>query len=209
MKFCTNRASLLLLLLPTLTSAAAAPAAAQIDSELRAVSSSDDSTDSNSVNVGSRHGVPTRDAPVDGKDGKPHLGPFVETTVSSDSERELPRLKGRPNDPTIVDGQRIPETNDGVMFDKNREHPLEGTTGTEGGVTEKDRTRKDQELQVGGKIQTQPEAPKEQLPMPHSEELKIQSNEKGKDAAKQVVSGSEDSNAYTGLDVSLISIVWN
>ena len=121
---------------------------------------------------------PTKNAPVDGKDGVPHSGPFVSTDGDSDATRpERPQLKGRPDDPTLVDGKKIPETNDGVMFDKNRDHPQEGTTGLEGGVSEKERDRKAQEDVTGEKAVTQPEAPAVRPPLPHSEEEKIR--EKG------------------------------
>lgn len=143
------------------------------------------------VTYNDRRGVPTKDAPVDGKDGKPHLGPFVETDSSSGGDQELPPLKGRPDDYTMVDGEKIPKTNDGVMFDKNRDRPQEGTTGTEGGVSE--RTRKLQEGKLGGRLQAQPESPKEQPPLPHSEEEKI------RQAAK--ASYDDDDAKYAGLDV--------
>lgn len=147
-----------------------------------------------------RRGVPTRDAPVDGKDGKPHLGPFVETDSSSSSgDQDLPPLKGRPDDYMIVDGKKIPKTNDGVMFDKNRDRPQEGTTGTEGGVSEKDKTRKLQEGKIGGRLQAQPESPKEQPPLPHSEEEKIRAA-----SSKDSYSSDDEDVKYTGLDVCSI-----
>lgn len=151
-----------------------------------------------------RRGVPTKDAPVDGKDGKPHLGPFVETDAThanaeSDS-KDLPQLKGRPDDPTVVDGKKIPETNDGVMFDKNRVHAQEGTTGTEGGVSEKDKARKAQEGRTGEKVVTQPEAPKEQPPLPHSEEEKL----RGKSKDKLKTTEKDDDADFTGLEVCVL-----
>ncbi|KFH47043.1 GCR1-dependent translation factor-like protein [Hapsidospora chrysogenum ATCC 11550] len=147
-----------------------------------------------------------RDAPHDGQDGKPHLGPFVETasshsSSSSSSGGDQPPLKGRPDDYTMFEGREIPQTNDGVMFDKNRDHALEGTTGTEGGVSAKTRTREVQEDQAGGKSQAQPEAPKEQPPLPHSEEQKIRAA--GRDLGS-AAAGAEDaeSKGYAGLDKS-------
>lgn len=142
-----------------------------------------------------RRGVPTKDAPVDGKDGKPHLGPFIETDSSGSGDQKLPPLKGRPDDYDMIDGKRIPNTNDGIMFDKNRDRPQEGTTGTEGGVSE--RTKKLQEGGVGIQKQTQPESPKEQPPLPHSEEEKIRAAGKG-----SYDSDDEDAK-YAGLDVGL------
>ncbi|KAF7545131.1 hypothetical protein G7046_g9633 [Stylonectria norvegica] len=179
-----------------------------------------DSLESAAVPGIKRHGVPTKDAPVDGKDGKPHLGPFVETDnipkpapkagtksgtksgtkPGTETEpKELPILKGRPDDPTIVDGKKIPETNDGIMFDKNREHAQEGTTGLEGGVTEKDKARKAEEGRTGEKVTTKPEAPKEQPPLPHSEEEKIRGSTKEKDSSKSS-SDKDDDTTFTKLD---------
>ncbi|KAF4583112.1 Transmembrane protein [Ophiocordyceps camponoti-floridani] len=141
-----------------------------------------------------RHYVPTKEAPVDGRDGKPHTGPFVEKT---DSDRTgLPPLRGRPEDPTVVDGIKIPKSNDGVMFDRNRERPLEGTTGTEGGVSEKDKARKEKEGQTGERTVGQPKSPKEQPRLPDSEEKKLQTN--GDDRYRPAVEDSS-SSGYTGL----------
>ncbi|PHH70063.1 hypothetical protein CDD80_6268 [Ophiocordyceps camponoti-rufipedis] len=143
--------------------------------------------------VEARHDVPTKEAPVDGRDGKPHTGPFVEKT---DSDRTgLPPLRGRPDDPTVVDGIKIPMSNDGVMFDRNRERPLEGTTGTEGGVSEKDKARKAKEGQTGERTLGQPKPPKEQPRLPDSEEKKLQTS--GDDKYRPAVEDS--SSGYTGL----------
>lgn len=199
MKFQTTTSPLLLLLLPSLASALAAkiPAAGAND-QVGSISGEP-------ASLKGRIGVPTKDAPVDGKDGKPHLGPFVETEAAKSDRQELPQLKGRPNDLTVVDGKKIPESNDGIMFDKNRVHPQEGTTGTEGGVSEKDKARKAHEGKTGEKALTQPEAPKAQPPLPHSEEQKLKPDQvKDLDAVqdKSKSSSNEESNTgYTGLDV--------
>ncbi|CAG9945709.1 unnamed protein product [Clonostachys rosea f. rosea IK726] len=188
MKFRSQHSSLLLLLLPALASALAAEASPSVN------------------NINTRHDVPTKDAPVDGKDGKPHLGPFVEADEKRTNDvQDLPPLKGRPDDWTKHDGQEIPQTNDGVMFDKNRERPAKGKTGTEGGVSEKEKNRKAREDKIGGKLQQQPESPKEQPPLPHSEEQKIQSTtsnkKKDSDSSKSAPSTDKSKDTtYTGLD---------
>jgi hypothetical protein len=202
----------LLLLLPSLAlglSPRAVAAAQKDDSKsISSSSSSLDADDATKANVasGSRHRVPTRDAPVDGKDGKPHLGPFVGTDgIAVDANgQKLPPLKGRPDDLTLVDGQKIPKTNDGVMFDKNRDRPEKGvSTGTEGGVTEKSNARKEKEGKTGEKVLTQPEAPKEQPPLPHSEERKIRGGkEESVDKSKASAHKEVGNTDYTGLDVS-------
>lgn len=195
---------MILLLLPSLA-AALADASSDVPSDRKASLYRRDAVevepDALTVNAGARREVPTRDAPVDGKDGKPHLGPFVETDIGTGGDLSDLTLKGKPSDWETVDGKKIPESNDGVMFDKNRERPLEGTTGTEGGVTEKDNIKKAQEGKAGGKLQTQPEPPKEQPPLPHSEEEKIKSAS-GTDP--KTAPEEADDTSYTGLDVSAL-----
>ncbi|RDA89387.1 hypothetical protein CP532_6161 [Ophiocordyceps camponoti-leonardi (nom. inval.)] len=140
--------------------------------------------------------TPRHDVPVDGKDGKPHLGPFVEKKTDS-NYHDLPPLQGRPRDVTVVDGEKIPESNDGVMSDKNRERPQKGTTGTEGGVSQKDRDRKAREGKTGQRAVGQPQSPKEQPPLPHSEEQKLQtSDDKYK---KEKTIKEDDDSSYMRL----------
>lgn len=117
----------------------------------------------------------TLDAPIDGKDGKPHAGPWVET--SADRDRKKAKESGNKDEPAKLDekvstvehlgpdGAPIPHSNDGVMDDPHRLGPKEGTRGTEGGVSEKQRDSKFAE-----KV---PDGPKEAPPLPHSEETKI------------------------------------
>ena len=149
-----------------------------------------------------KYDIGTKDAPVDGKDGRPHEGPFVEIEnlrkQDGRSSDDLPDLKDRPADPTVVDGEKIPQTNDGIMFDKNRPEPKEGTTGTSGGVSEKDKARAAKEAQTGERVENRPETPKEAPPLPHSEQEKILGSE-GKDKSKAKDGQSPDEIA--GFDV--------
>ncbi|KAK1997425.1 UPF0016-domain-containing protein [Colletotrichum falcatum] len=181
MRLRTRHSPLLLLLIPSLVAGLAVDT--KDKNGAKAVASTDKSTDSTSAS-GSGSGVKTRfgtdHAPVDGKDGMPHEGPFVDQVrdtkkdaADTDVKKSLPPLKGRPSDPTVVDGKKIPETNDGVMNDKTRQKPKEGTIGTEGGVSEKDKARKAAEGKIGEKPNNKPEAPKEQPPLPHSEQEKM------------------------------------
>ncbi|KAK4211795.1 putative transmembrane protein pft27 protein [Rhypophila decipiens] len=168
MRLRTRRSPLLLLLIPSL--AASAVLAASIgdrQSENDAVAAADlreSGLDSSATTK--KYG--TKDAPVDGKDGKPHAGPFIDYEVKG--SKDFPALKDRPADPTIMDGKKIPESNDGVMDDKNRQAPKEGTTGTGGGVSEKDKERKLKESTTGEKVENRPPTPKEAPPLPHSEQ---------------------------------------
>ncbi|KAF6810236.1 upf0016 domain-containing protein [Colletotrichum sojae] len=190
MRLRTRHSPLLLLLLPGLVAGLAVET--KDKNGAKAVASSDKASDAavGGSSIKTRYG--TDHAPVDGKDGMPHQGPFVDKdrdaekkTADTDTKKGLPPLKGRPSDPTVVDGKKIPETNDGVMDDKTRQKPKEGTIGTEGGVSEKDKARKAEEGRTGGKVDKRPEAPKEQPPLPHSEQEKISSDkDSGKDSSK-------------------------
>ncbi|CAN8100124.1 unnamed protein product [Discula destructiva] len=139
----------------------------------------------------------TKDAPVDGIDGRPHEGPFVDadnlrSTSTSDVKKDLPPLEGRPKDPTVVDGVKIPETNDGVMNDPNRAEPKHGTTGTSGGVSEKDQARKAKEGVTGEKIENKPAAPKVAPPLSDSEQERIGKDDSGKEKSKPDGKTSDD-----------------
>jgi hypothetical protein len=112
--------------------------------------------------------VGTKDAPVDGKDGLPHQGPFVETGAERDRKKtkendDKDRLTGSLQDSDIdyVVQPGTPQSNDGVMDDPNRLGPKEGTRGTEGGVSEKSKDGK-----FADKV---PDPPKKEPPLPHSE----------------------------------------
>jgi hypothetical protein len=170
--------------------------------------------DPSSVRVSSRLDLGTKDAPVDGKDGKPHAGPFVD----AEKDRKPPKqteegelilkktpLPGAPADPTIIDGQPIPEVNDGVMNDPTRELPKQGTTGTEGGVSEKDKNRKALEGQTGEKVEMKPDSPKEAPPLPHSEEEKIQDHKEKDEKERKKSKGKDvdddDVSEISGLEV--------
>ncbi|KAI1101662.1 UPF0016-domain-containing protein [Jackrogersella minutella] len=198
MRLRQQRAPLILLLLPSLALATSTLDAKSVK-DAPAVGadgvSSQSSLDSAVTSPKtSKFDVGTKNAPVDGKDGMPHEGPFV----SLDKGRKkgdaadvaepkiLPVLKDRPIDPTVIDGKKIPESNDGVMDDPHRLPPKQGTTGTEGGVSQKDKARKAKEGETGEKVENVPETPKEKPPLPHSEQKKIPSEkatpkkEKGK-----------------------------
>ena len=132
-------------------------------------------------------GVGTKDAPVDGKDGRPHEGPFIETAA----ERDRKKAKESGNDEVLTapkkpppkdlngasykDGWSLPmpESNDGVMDDPDRVGPKEGTRGTEGGISEKNRDRLLLEDSSGGQSEKKPDQPKEAPPLPHSEQEKV------------------------------------
>lgn len=207
-----SRAQLLLLVLPALAAATAVPTET-IDA---GVAVARDETRAPATLIGAQlagqkptslAGVGTKDAPVDGKDGKPHAGPFVDRlkpdpTASRDfplETKKAVKLAGQPDDITYHEGQKIPETNDGVMDDLERPAPKVGTTGLEGGVSQKDQERKAHEGQYGTKLEKTPESPKEAPPLPLSEQELVDA-QKLKDAKTKAKQG-DDASELGGLEV--------
>lgn len=224
MRFRQGHAPLLVFLLPPLAlSASIAAKKSSQDDRIARAGSADSLLDESlpldsSITSSSkpRVDVGSKIAPVDGKDGMPHEGPFVtlsdkgrkkgaDTDADEDpasDSRDLPTLRNRPVDPTIIDGKKIPESNDGVMDDPHRKPPRRGTTGTEGGVSEKDKARKAKEGKTGEKVEMVPETPKEKPPMPHSEQEKMLSDKEIK-AEKDKTKSEKDTDDIAGLEVHL------
>lgn len=144
--------------------------------------------------------VGTKDAPVDGKDGRPHQGPFVETSAERDRKKakesgddepaataKKPPTTDKLKEASYKDGWKmeLPETNDGVMDDPNRSGPKEGTRGTEGGISEKSRDGKSEGDSGLTRSEKKPDPPKEAPPLPHGEQEKLGSKD-GKEPSKKV-----------------------
>ncbi|KAL4892893.1 hypothetical protein BDV59DRAFT_178886 [Aspergillus ambiguus] len=138
------------------------------------------------------------DAPVDGRDGRPHAGPWVETNADRDRKKTgttkpVDEKSGASSSEHLgPDGNPIPYSNDGVMDDPHRSGPKEGTRGTEGGVSEKLRGPSSSEEKT-------PDSPKEAPPLPHSEQQKLptsseDTSKESKDASKD----SKDSKSASG-----------
>ena len=127
--------------------------------------------------------VGTKDAPVDGRDGMPHEGPFVETNA----ERSRKKSKETGDEelaPAVLKttvNKNMPVSNDGVMDDAGRLGPAEGTRGTEGGVSGKSSSKL---------TDKKPDPPKESPPLPHSETEKM--TDKMKDELRSVIEGGDD-----------------
>lgn len=207
MKFRRRPAPLLLLLLPSLATAIVVAAQDNSQATLSKNSQPRDAridplpTPAIDLNTKSRFDIGTKDAPVDGKDGKPHAGPFVGSEKDpKKSKPEDEKILGKEDKTELVtlDGEKIPQVNDGVMDDPNRQLPKQGTTGTEGGVSEKDKARKAQEGQTGEKLEKKPDSPKEAPPLPHSEQTKIDS-EKIKTSVDK--DDNDDGDGLAGLEV--------
>ena len=119
--------------------------------------------------------VGTEHAPVDGKDGMPHDGPFVETSAERTRKKaqgsgqddevyvEKPKTKGSSKD------SDVPQSNDAVMDERINSNPAEGTRGVEGGISEKSKE--------GKSTDKRPDPPKDARPLPHSEAEKIKDSD--------------------------------
>ncbi|TVY84058.1 GCR1-dependent translation factor [Lachnellula suecica] len=217
MKFRRRPSPLLLLLLPSLASALSAAAQDNIQSALtkntpaeKAAKLEPAPTPLVDLSAKPKFDVGTKDAPVDGKDGKPHAGPWVgtekdpkkdsktdpKTPAKAKEEAELVLTTKEDVAKLAADGTKVPTVNDGVMDDPNRVLPKQGTTGTEGGVSEKDKARKAQEGQTGEKAEKKPDSPKEAPPLPHSEQTKL---EKEKEKTKIKDGEATDDDTTEGL----------
>jgi hypothetical protein len=112
----------------------------------------------------------TKDAPVDGMDGKPHAGPYVDDVPKAhDKAPNVVEDLGSPKKPVATaESVLVDEVKDGdksVMQDPGRKLAT-GTTGTEGGVSAKDKERLAHEEKTGEKKEQVPESPKEAPPHP-------------------------------------------
>ena len=136
--------------------------------------------------------IGTEHAPVDGKDGMPHSGPFVETETerSRKKNKDVDNAELRPLSSDLTDkygSQDLPVTNDAVMDARSKSAPIEGTRGTEGGVTEKSKDSKT--------VEKVPDSPKEARPLPQSEVEKLWQSADGGSAAAE----TEDNTLEVGL----------
>lgn len=210
MKFRRRPSPLLLLLLPSIASAVAVRDAS--DSTLAKNGQARDANlDPESAAVidltnKSKYEIGTKDAPVDGKDGKPHAGPWVGTEKDPNKPKskveKATELESSKSDLTkklkTADGSTIPDSNDGVMDDPHRQVPKEGTRGTEGGVSAKDKVRKAKgEIEESGKT---PGSPKEAPAHFTEHETKTE-----KPKAKEVqIIDEEVGEGLGGLEVCLL-----
>lgn len=152
-----------------------------------------------------------KSTPIDGKDGRPHTGPFVETSA----ERDRKKAKESGDDDKLSSSEKplsklipsgTPDTNDGVMDDPNRKGPKEGTRGTEGGISEKSREKEGQLSSIGSDEGKKPDPPKEVPPLPHSEQKEVITSESGKKTADVIVEDIGDKSREKevgGLEVNL------
>ncbi|KIW15413.1 hypothetical protein PV08_05459 [Exophiala spinifera] len=142
------------------------------------------STGAKSSPVGTEH------APVDGKDGMPHEGPFVETTA--ERTRKKTQGIGYDDDPvpekSPYGSQPLPQTNDAVMDDRLKSSPAEGTRGVEGGISEKSKENKLSDKK--------PDPPKDVRPLPNHEAETLQDTtdktQSSEDEPKKILTAPQD-----------------
>lgn len=127
----------------------------QTNAQESALASASTASTSMSTLRQARTDVGTKDAPVDGLDGKPHSGPFVDGTTEPAKGKDSTVGATKKADTALVE--------DGVMNDRNRQLPKKGTTGVEGGVSEKERDKS----ASSSKALKKPDSPKEPIPAPH------------------------------------------
>lgn len=108
----------------------------------------------------------TLDAPVDGKDGKPHAGPWVEG-----ERRQTGQGKSSGGEKFDTGVSSLGYTGKGTGTAGVKEA---ATRGTEGGVSGKQNGK-----WIGEKV---PEGPKEAPPLPYSEQRKMSAEGVGKDS---------------------------
>jgi hypothetical protein len=206
MRIRRSRSPLLLLLLPSLAASLAIDSKAKPGSVAQLANG-----DAATAILPTRPDVGTKDAPVDGLDGKPHAGPFVESGKKKPpaTVEDIGTGSGSLSDDLGAIGQKkkfddgwvVPEREDSVMDDRVGEKPNKGPKGTEGGVSEKDRLK----LQAGegksGELK-KPEKPKEAPPLPASVDGKVKNKEK---SGKKEVEGEEKpkQKGAAGLEVWL------
>jgi hypothetical protein len=197
-----------LLLLPALAASLAVDTKAKAGSVEQLASDPSDGQKIDSV-IPAKPDKGTKDAPVDGLDGKPHAGPFVYDTASKDRKKLESKVEDLPSsrfsdeiDKARGEGWEIPERVDSVMTDRDGERKSKGSLdGTEGGVSEKDRKKA---ASGSDKEEKRPEGPKEVLD--HHEQEKEVIKGSGKDSTSKSSSKENQKDksekGVGGLEVS-------
>lgn len=202
----TKRSSPLLLFL--LASCVAAAAVPDTNAKPGSVEHLDDlaSDSSNTASPPARNPeTGTKDAPVDGLDGKPHAGPYVEGNRRKPiaTIEDISKKKGISDEVKAItkggkeDGFEIPDKKelDSVMGDRG--DSKDGPKGTEGGVSEKDRKAKENGPKEGKKPIAPTEAAEIPAHAPQHGDAKEKPLKKEEDKEKE----KEKSKGSFGLEV--------
>jgi hypothetical protein len=191
------RSPLLLLLLPSLAQALSIDRKPGSVEHLKA-GEKDSSASANAaaIAISGPPGKGTKDAPVDGLDGKPHAGPFVESTKKKQPQQveEISSSRGSASKEKVLSATFDHPEDDGVMSDVRNHKEVTGPTGTEGGVSQKDRER-----QGKGPEEKRPSQPKEAPPRPDSDGRTKSFNTEKKESTDE----KEKKKGAAGLEVSL------
>lgn len=189
MRLRQQRAPALLLLLPTLRAlAATVPTDTEAGAVARAAVPDLEAVSTLAPSSPSLQNKATKDAPVDGLDGKPHEGPWVDDRLPDSKGKLQPAVveelgpsasrASSTKELTKEEWAALGAEGDGVMDDPNRPAP-KGNTGTEGGVSQKDQERKEHEGKTGEKLEQVPQPPKEAPPHPHTGQETLEDTEQG------------------------------
>ncbi|KAB2580082.1 putative upf0016-domain-containing protein [Lasiodiplodia theobromae] len=166
-----DRIAALLLLLPVLSAAVVVDVDGNGVQKVRE-SSKDVTASASKLDVG------TKDAPVDGLDGKPHAGPFVVENSPKTTDSTKTSSRESLSDEITVDQKKISsellqDKDIGVMDDPDRASPKKGTTGTEGGVSQRTKEHKALEEEKGEKLGKVPVSPDEERPLSNDEQERM------------------------------------
>lgn len=205
------RATALLLLLPAVQVLSAQVLKDVDDTKVARVTSSDVATATGAAAAAvalSPKQQGTKDAPVDGFDGKPHAGPYVDDqkVATKKGPGGIEELRPNTRKPTIAEKEELAskiEKDDSVMNDPDRQSP-KGNTGTEGGVSAKDKERLEHEDKTGEKMEKVPESPKEapELPTSHGDQQHIKDKQETSKDGKKDADGETRKLGAQGLEVS-------
>lgn len=113
----------------------------------------------------------TEHAPVDGFDGMPHQGPYINDQPRPTKKKPavVEELGAKKTSVPLGPKEEVLDGDKSVMQDPDRKLAT-GNKGTEGGVSSKDKERLAHEDKTGEKMEKLPESPKEAPPLPNSEQ---------------------------------------
>lgn len=164
---------------------------------------------------GSKSKTGTKGAPVDGLDGKPHNGPYVEVEESPEQKRKKAASESLQSTHDGLDASAshassdkssdssLDEDDDETTRDRSTSSGATGHIGTEGGVSQKDKDRKTQERLGTSKGKT-PDSPKEPIELPDTIEDRIDLKEKTEKGGNSQKSDLDEDKSWiaAGMEAS-------
>ncbi len=215
MRLRQSRMQALLLLLPTFQVLITSIAAESSDKTLaraKLAALADDSSLPKTSFVPAASPKGTKDAPVDGMDGKPHAGPYVDDSPKAHEKKPniVEELRpGKVNSPkpstTLVgEDDAVLDGDKSVMQDPDRKKAT-GSTGTEGGISTKDKERLAHETKTGEKMEKIPESPKEARPNPHDDQKQLGTGQKDETSSRVLGAVGLEVGDYAVLSRSIVT----